>query len=79
MVAQHRDAIVEQRFLFGIGPLMNAFRDGDWRWADGAKTKAALDAAFAALVGEGDGSVGVACRAVSFVRCARAPRLRVCR
>lgn len=51
MIDQHRSTIVEQRFLFGIGSLMTAFRDGDWRWADGAKTKAALEAAFNAIVG----------------------------
>jgi hypothetical protein len=42
---------VEQRYLFAIGPLMNALREGPWRWADGGKTKAALDEAFAAIVG----------------------------
>ena len=52
LVAAHRAAIEEQRFAFAIGPLMNAFREGVWRWADGGKAKAFIDEAFAAVVGE---------------------------
>jgi hypothetical protein len=34
IIAKHRDAMLSQRYLFQVAPLMGLLRDGDWKWAD---------------------------------------------
>ena len=44
-------ALDATRYAYPLHTLLNAFHEGAWRWADGGKAKAALDAVVAARLG----------------------------
>jgi glutaminyl-tRNA synthetase len=52
LISRHKDAMTSQRYLFNANALLPEFKaEGDYKWVDGGKLKAELDAAVLALLG----------------------------